>query len=168
MSAVETQASVGRALLPVARGTNERLENCSQIAPLVKSRSRELLACEAWTVTGKSARPTFACCFQRLHHPHQHARMPAATFNLPPPTGFRGLNPDLPITVYHRHLPHWRQEGATYFATFRLADALPQEKLQFLKRLRDEWERTHPPLRSEEDWKAYAREDTNSCGTMAG
>ncbi|HUS40559.1 MAG TPA: transposase [Pirellulales bacterium] len=87
----------------------------------------------------------------------------ASPFNLPPPASFRGLHPDLPLTVYYRHLPHWRQEGATYFVTFRLADALPQEKLHFLKRLRDEWERTHPPPRSEADWKDYAREVTNSA-----
>ncbi len=90
--------------------------------------------------------------------------MTDTTLNLPaPPPNFRGLHPDLPITVYHRHLPHWRQDGATYFVTFRLADALPQEKLQLLKRMREEWERTHPPPRSEEDWKAHAREMTNSA-----
>jgi len=89
--------------------------------------------------------------------------MTVVNFNLSQPPGFRGLHPDLPITVYHRHMPHWRQKGATYFVTFRLADALPQAKLQFLKRLRDEWERTHPPPRSEKDWEAYAREVTNSA-----
>ncbi|MCA9143628.1 MAG: hypothetical protein KDB05_12615, partial [Planctomycetales bacterium] len=78
-------------------------------------------------------------------------------FNLLAPPNFRGLRPDIPVTVYYRHLPHWRQEGATYFVTFRLADALPQEKLRYLQRLRAEWERRHPPPRSEEDWAAYAR-----------
>ena len=79
--------------------------------------------------------------------------------NLPlPPPNFRGLDPDKPIRVYQRHLPHWRQDGATYFITFRLGDALPQEKLDFLKRLRDEWERTHPPPRSEQDWEEHTRE----------
>ena len=49
--------------------------------------------------------------------------------NPAPPPGFRGLNPEQPVQIYYRHLPHWRQAGATYFVTFRLADALPQEKL---------------------------------------
>lgn len=81
--------------------------------------------------------------------------------NLPPaPPGFRGLHPDLPVTVYYRHLPHWRQEGASYFVTVRLADALPQEKLKYLKQLRLQWERLHPPPRSDEDWKEFAREVT--------
>ncbi len=28
-----------------------------------------------------------------------------------PPPGFRGLDPDKRITIYTRHLPHWRQPG---------------------------------------------------------
>ena len=83
-------------------------------------------------------------------------------FNLPPPPGFRGLNPHLPVRIYIRNLPHWRQAGATYFVTFRLADALPQQQLQYLKRLRDEWERTHPLPRSEADWEAFAHAETNA------
>ena len=89
--------------------------------------------------------------------------MTVSTFNLLPPPGFRGLDPNVPIAGYHRHLPHWRQAGATYFVTFHLGDALPQEKLEFLKRLRAEWERTHPPPRSEDDWQAYADDVTNSA-----
>ena len=69
-------------------------------------------------------------------------------WNLPPPAGFQGLHPDKPITVYQRHLPHWRQDGATYFATFRLADSLPQSKLNELAFLKMEWERRHPVPRS--------------------
>jgi putative transposase len=65
-------------------------------------------------------------------------------WNLPPPPGFQGLHPDQPITVYQRHLPHWRQDGATYFVTFRLADSLPQSKLDELAALKEAWERQHP------------------------
>ncbi len=68
-------------------------------------------------------------------------RLPVAntSWNLPAPPGFRGLHPDVPVTVYYRHLPHWRQDGATYFVTFRLADSLPQAKRNELKRLKREW-----------------------------
>ncbi len=31
--------------------------------------------------------------------------------NLETPPGFRGLDTDVPVTVYYRHLPHWRQEA---------------------------------------------------------
>jgi putative transposase len=65
-------------------------------------------------------------------------------WNLPPPPGFQGLHPDKPITVYQRHLPHWRQDGATYFVTFRLADSLPQSKLDELAAIKEAWERRHP------------------------
>ena len=82
------------------------------------------------------------------------------SFHLDPPAGFRGLQSGLPVTKYERHLPHWRQVGATYFVTSRLADALPQQKLGFLRRLRAEWERAHPVPRSEQDWEEYARRFT--------
>ena len=82
-------------------------------------------------------------------------------FNLPAPPGFRGLHPDLPIRMYHRHLPHWRQDGATYAVTFRLADSIPQEHVRSLKRWREIWERSHQQPRSEADWDQLAREITH-------
>ncbi len=39
---------------------------------------------------------------------------------------FSPFNPYEEVKVYRRHLPHWRQKGATYFVTFRLADSIPQ------------------------------------------
>lgn len=54
------------------------------------------------------------------------------TFNLAAPPGFRGLHPDLPIRINHRHLPHWPQNGATYAVTFRLA----QQTLPFQSRMK--------------------------------
>jgi type I restriction enzyme R subunit len=30
------------------------------------------------------------------------------------------------VRVYQRNLPHWRQDGVTYFVTFRLSDSIPQ------------------------------------------
>ena len=83
------------------------------------------------------------------------------TFHLDPPPGFRGLDPDLPIRMYQRHLPHWRQDGATYFVTFRLADSIPQPQLDALHRWRQQWEQQHPEPRSEADWQKLAREITN-------
>jgi len=79
-------------------------------------------------------------------------------WNLPPPPGFQGLHPDKPVTVYQRHLPHWRQDGATYFFTFRLADSLPQSKLDELECLKKEWERQHPQPRADAVWEDLARQ----------
>lgn len=56
---------------------------------------------------------------------------------LPPPQ-FRGFDPLGSFEVYQRHLPHWRQPGATYFVTFRLADSLPQNVVDYIHRLRQE------------------------------
>ncbi len=39
---------------------------------------------------------------------------------------FQPFDPKSPYAVLHRRLPHWRQSGATYFVTFRLADSLPR------------------------------------------
>jgi hypothetical protein len=86
--------------------------------------------------------------------------MTSETFNLPAPPGFRGLHPDLPIRRYHRNLPHWRQDGATYAVTFRLADSIPQKQLLALKRWRAIWEKEYPEPRSEADWQQLAREIT--------
>jgi REP element-mobilizing transposase RayT len=85
----------------------------------------------------------------------------SSSFNLPSPSGFRGLDAHLPVRRYQRHLPHWRQDGATYFVTFRLADSIPQQHLQALKRWRATWEKDHPEPRSEDDWQALAREITS-------
>lgn len=79
------------------------------------------------------------------------------TLNIEPPPGFRGLDPDQPIRRYERHLPHWRQRGATYFVTFNLADALPADKLRQLEAMRREWEHKHPPPRDEATWIEHAR-----------
>ena len=86
--------------------------------------------------------------------------MTPQSFNLDAPSGYRGLDPDLPVRIYHRHLPHWRQDGATYAVTFRLADSIPQDRLRSLKRWRDIWEREHPEPRSDADWHRFAREIT--------
>jgi REP element-mobilizing transposase RayT len=45
----------------------------------------------------------------------------------------RFFNPNAEIRQTENRLPHWQQQGAVYFITFRLADAVPEK-------LRDEWE----------------------------
>jgi hypothetical protein len=70
-------------------------------------------------------------------------------WNLPPPPGFQGLHPEVPVTFYFRHLPHWRQDGATYFVTFRLADSLPQSKLRELESRKREFLRKRDKSRTD-------------------
>jgi hypothetical protein len=44
------------------------------------------------------------------------------------------FNPEARLIIRRGKLPHWRQEGVVYFVTFRLADSLPQAKLEWLQR----------------------------------
>jgi Rad3-related DNA helicase len=56
---------------------------------------------------------------------------------------------------YGRYLPHWRQPGATYFITFRLADSIPQGKLhQWEAELKD-WIKRNPEPHSEGQREEY-------------
>jgi REP element-mobilizing transposase RayT len=74
-------------------------------------------------------------------------------FNLRAPPDFRGLDPSGRVRIYRRHLPHWRQEGVTYFATFRLADSLPQDKLRELKAIRERWRLQHGDEPTPQEWE---------------
>jgi type I restriction enzyme R subunit len=49
------------------------------------------------------------------------------------PDGFVPFDEHKAVRVYHRNLPHWRQDGCTYFVTFRLADSIPSG-------VREQWE----------------------------
>src|SRR5512140_359169 len=55
-----------------------------------------------------------------------------------------------PCSVRWGDLPHWRQDGATYFVTFRLADSLPEEKLTILREEREKWRRENRAPTSDE------------------
>ncbi|MEK0448315.1 MAG: hypothetical protein RL088_583 [Verrucomicrobiota bacterium] len=39
---------------------------------------------------------------------------------------FKPFNPDAETQKFRNHLPHWRQNGTTYFVTFRLGDSIPK------------------------------------------
>ncbi len=41
------------------------------------------------------------------------------------PAAFQAFDPKQTVGISERRLPHWRQDGATYFVTFRLADSIP-------------------------------------------
>jgi len=76
------------------------------------------------------------------------------------------------VTIYRRHLPHWRQPEATYFVTFRLADSLPQTMLKTLKRLRNERVRKNALPRSRADretfWQQHFLESDHYLDQGAG
>jgi REP-associated tyrosine transposase len=81
-----------------------------------------------------------------------------------------GFDPAGPMRIYSRHLPHWRQQGVTYFVTFRLADSLPQSRLRELAALRAQWERQHVgrnPASSLGPVSRVGRSPTSSMGKAA-
>ncbi|MBI2214035.1 MAG: transposase [Acidobacteria bacterium] len=65
------------------------------------------------------------------------------------PSGY--FDPDAPFFIRWGMLPHWRQDGALYFVTFRLADSIPQEKLRLWMAERKEWLVEHRSPLSEAD-----------------
>jgi type I restriction enzyme R subunit len=56
---------------------------------------------------------------------------------------FRPFNPEKDVRIYVRHLPHWRQKGATYFVTFRQDDSIPANVLADWHDVRQRWFRAH-------------------------
>jgi Rad3-related DNA helicase/REP element-mobilizing transposase RayT len=69
---------------------------------------------------------------------------------------FAPFDPDAPVGKTGRHLPHWRQEGATYFVTFRLEDSIPKDKLVQWQTELQEWLQRHPEPRTPEQEMEYA------------
>jgi type I site-specific restriction endonuclease len=67
----------------------------------------------------------------------------------------RYLNPYAPIDITRANLPHWRQDGVTYFVTFRLADALPAERLRTWQEEKETWLAQHPKPWSPDIEKEY-------------
>ena len=61
----------------------------------------------------------------------------------------RFFNPYADIRQTENRLPHWQQEGAVYFITFRLADAVPLRLRAQWDGERETWLRVHP-----EPWNA--------------
>lgn len=53
------------------------------------------------------------------------------------------LNPSEPIHITRQNLPHWRQDGTTYFVTSRLADSLPKHVIEPWQAKRSAWLREH-------------------------
>ncbi|MCX6969142.1 MAG: DNA methyltransferase [Verrucomicrobia bacterium] len=54
------------------------------------------------------------------------------------------FDPSESVAHLSGNLPHWRQDGATYFVTFRTADSMPQTKLKQWLDERKTWMEEHP------------------------
>ena len=59
------------------------------------------------------------------------------------------------VHIWGTNLPHWHQDGKTQFVTFRLADSIPQSKIEELKVYKQEWMKAHPFPWSQEVQEEY-------------
>jgi REP element-mobilizing transposase RayT len=65
------------------------------------------------------------------------------------------FNPEASLVIHRGKLPHWRQDGATYFVTFHLADSLPQTKLEWLRHEKALWLRLNPQPHTDSQQREY-------------
>ena len=65
------------------------------------------------------------------------------------------FNPYADIRFTANRLPHWQQEGAVYFVSFRLADAVPHNLRTQWESEREVWLRGHT-----QPWNAEVERDT--------
>ena len=59
-------------------------------------------------------------------------------------TSLRFFDPHAVTQVYHNRVPHWHQMGATFFLTYRLADAVPAEPLRAYVAEHHQWLAAYP------------------------
>jgi REP element-mobilizing transposase RayT len=70
----------------------------------------------------------------------------------------RFFNPYAEIWHTGSRLPHWQQQGAVYFVTFRLADSIPSRLRDQWQKEREAWLKVHPePWTSETDREYHQR-----------
>ena len=70
---------------------------------------------------------------------------------------FELFDPDQPVDITYRRLPHWYQPGVTYFITFRTIDSMPAEVLDRWYAERKEWLQQHRIDPAIEDWQIAFR-----------
>ena len=74
----------------------------------------------------------------------------------PHPAPFVAFDPTAPAGFLRGgQLPHWRQEGTTYFATWRAADSMPKERVDAWFAEREDWLKKHPEpwdIKTEEEY----------------
>lgn len=66
---------------------------------------------------------------------------------------FKFFNPHANVTITRGHLPHWDQEGATYFITWRTADSIPKPIWEQWRQDRDAWLFDHGIDPAQRDWR---------------
>jgi type I restriction enzyme R subunit len=68
-------------------------------------------------------------------------------------TTFSFYDPEQPVSRTRGHLPHWEQDRATYFITWRLADSIPKRVWESWRERRSAWLRSHRIDPDGADWR---------------
>lgn len=66
---------------------------------------------------------------------------------------FQFFDPSKTVTITRGHLPHWDQEGACYFLTWRTADSMPKRVWEQWRNERDRWLQDHSIAPGDKDWR---------------
>jgi len=67
------------------------------------------------------------------------------------------FDPYSDIEIKERNLPHWHQGNTVCFVTFHLADSIPKEKAEEIRKERELWELNHKEPYTEQDLKDFYR-----------
>jgi REP element-mobilizing transposase RayT len=67
------------------------------------------------------------------------------------------------VSQQKNRLPHWHQDGRTYFVTFHLADSIPRSKLNDWTAEKDAWQKWNPQPWSAEQQQEYVRRFANTA-----
>lgn len=70
---------------------------------------------------------------------------------------FKPYYPGVETERSRAFLPHWEQQGCTYFVTWRMADSIPMDKLRALQSERDAWLAWHPKPWDDATWKEFGQ-----------
>lgn len=78
----------------------------------------------------------------------------------------RFFHPYGDVRQSQNRLPHWQQNGAAYFVTFRLADSLPAQFLRDWEAEREVWIKLHPRPWTPETEREYHRQFSAQFDTL--
>ncbi len=106
------------------------------------------------TVQGPTAAKSIAAAIAYLNRVGQASRLSPGKDDKRDacPTFF---HPHFPLEIHERKMPHWTQEGVTYFVTFRLVDSIPQSKLNQWANDREIWLKNHSEPYSDVEKQEY-------------
>ncbi|MGN0834548.1 MAG: transposase [Candidatus Spyradosoma sp.] len=120
---------------------------------VVVNRSRDRAEALARALSGEA---TFQSLYENSSKEISLNRIPPSDRNVASPKNAPVFYNPLKGTVRSRaNLPHWAQGETACFATFRLADSLPQEKLDALALERSAWMNAHPKPWGDAEFDAY-------------